>query len=195
MSAVALRGVLFDLDGTIVDVPYDWDAIRDELDTRGVPILGYLETLKEPERSRKHALLERHEADATRNARLKRGIRRLLSFCAERGLKTALVTNNSARNTRAILDRFRLSFTYISSRESGLWKPSGAPLRAAMAALDLSAEECCAVGDSPFDVRAAEDAGIRRVFLLAARRRPAAIAGARICSSASVLLAEISALL
>jgi HAD superfamily hydrolase (TIGR01509 family) len=192
---MALRGVLFDLDGTIVETVYDWEAIRAELETNGVPILGYLETLPEPAQSRKRGILERHEAEATRKGRLKRGIRPLLVFCSDHGLRTALVTNNSAANVRALLDRFLLSFDYVSSRESGLWKPSGAPLRAAMNALRLSPEECCAVGDSPFDVRAAEDAGIRRVFILAGRGTRAVVAGAKVFRSVSALQTEIATLI
>ena len=56
-----LKGLIFDLDGTIVDAPYDWPRIRDELDTGGLPILKHLELLDEPERSRKWEVLEAYE--------------------------------------------------------------------------------------------------------------------------------------
>jgi phosphoglycolate phosphatase-like HAD superfamily hydrolase len=79
---------------------------------------------------------------------------------------TALVTNNSAKNTEAILDRFHLTFDLVLTRESGLWKPSGAPLRSAMTILGLNPDECCAIGDSRFDIAAAQDAGIPRIYIL-----------------------------
>src|SRR5512136_1514762 len=149
-----LRGVLFDLDGTIVDVPYDWPRIKAAIGVeRSVSILSYLENRPELERARKRAILERFEEEATRRARLRQGVRPLLAHLARRRIRTALVTNNSRSNLEILIARFRLSFDYTSSRESGLWKPSGAPLRAAMAALGLTAEECCAVGDSHFDVQ------------------------------------------
>ena len=44
-----LLGLIFDMDGTIVDAPYDWPHIRAHLDTRGLPILKYLAGLTEPE--------------------------------------------------------------------------------------------------------------------------------------------------
>ena len=46
-----LQGLIFDMDGTIVDAPYDWPRIRAHLDTKGQPILKYLAGLSEPEKS------------------------------------------------------------------------------------------------------------------------------------------------
>jgi beta-phosphoglucomutase-like phosphatase (HAD superfamily) len=34
-----LKGVIFDMDGTVVDVTYDWNQIREELNSQGKPIL------------------------------------------------------------------------------------------------------------------------------------------------------------
>lgn len=169
-----LRGALFDLDGTVVDVPYDWTRIKEDLGSGDVPILTYLGGLAEPERSRKWEILSRFERDATAKAVLKRGMRGFLDFLKRRGIRTALVTNNSRENTDHLLSRFGLAFDLVMTRESGLWKPSGAPLRAAMASLGLSGDVCCAIGDSHFDVRAAEDAGLRHIFILS--REPARFA-------------------
>lgn len=181
----AVRGVLFDLDGTIVDTPYDWPKIRKELGAEGVPILSFIEGLSEPERSRRRKILEGHEASATRQAKLRAGIRPLLRLLAERGVRTALVTNNSRKNLEALLSRFALSFDYVSSRETGLWKPSGAPLRAAMKALGLNADECCVVGDSHFDVRSGGGAGIDRIFIVT--REPEGYVSQRVQTFPSLL--------
>jgi HAD superfamily hydrolase (TIGR01509 family) len=161
-----IRGVLFDMDGTIVSVPYDWPRIKAELGSGDVPILSYLDRLGEPEQSRKNAVLERHEAEATRRAILRQGTKALLGLLAARGAKTALITNNSRTNTEHLLERFRLTFDLVMTRESGLWKPSGAPLLAVMEKLGLTRNACCAVGDSHFDVSAAKAAGIPLIFIL-----------------------------
>jgi phosphoglycolate phosphatase-like HAD superfamily hydrolase len=55
-----IRGVIFDLDGTVVENDYDWPRIREELGTGAASILGYLESLDGPERSAKWAILETH---------------------------------------------------------------------------------------------------------------------------------------
>ncbi|NTV82237.1 MAG: hypothetical protein HGA24_12565, partial [Candidatus Aminicenantes bacterium] len=46
-----LKGVIFDLDGTVVENDYDWTGIREALGTGATSILGYLASLDEPERS------------------------------------------------------------------------------------------------------------------------------------------------
>jgi HAD superfamily hydrolase (TIGR01509 family) len=166
MADPGVRGVLFDMDGTLVEVPYDWARIRADLGAAETSILTYLEKLAEPERSRKRAILERHEDEATRRARLRPGVRRLLKRLSARRIRTALVTNNSRKNTDILLDRFGLRFDLVMTRDDGLWKPSGAPLTEAMKRLDLAPADCLAVGDSHFDVRAAREAGISRIFVL-----------------------------
>ena len=161
-----LRGILFDMDGTVVEVPYDWPRIRAEIGAGGTSILSYIRGLPEPERSRKWQILQTYEDDATRQAVLKRGMWKFLDFLRAKSVRTALITNNSQKNVEALLDRFRLKFDCVLSRDSGLWKPSGEPLRAALSMLELAADESCAVGDSHFDIRAAQDAGIARIFIL-----------------------------
>lgn len=163
---MALRAALFDLDGTVVENAYDWPRIKAELETGGTPILTYLHGLAEPERSRKWAILERHESAQTERSTLRPGMAELLAFLKEKKVGTALVTNNSERNVRLLAGKFRLSFDVVMSRESGLWKPSGAPLREALRRLCAAPEESCVVGDTRFDVLAAREAGIPRVFLL-----------------------------
>ena len=158
--------IIFDLDGTLVDVPYDWSQIRAELGTKGVPILSYLDSLEEPERSKKWKILENFEKEATKKAVLKEGIPQLLNYLTKKSVKTALVTNNSDKNTSFVLDKFNLQFDCVLSRESGLWKPSGDPFLAAMRRLKIDKEFCCVVGDSYFDVKAAEEAGIKKIFIL-----------------------------
>jgi HAD superfamily hydrolase (TIGR01549 family) len=161
-----LRGAIFDMDGTVVDVPYDWGKIKAELETQGKPILTYIENLAEPERSKKWKILEKFESEATQRAKLKPGMREFLSLLSTKGVKRALVTNNSQKNVSILLEKFRLEFDCIISRERGLWKPSGAPILVALKELQLNKEECCVVGDSHFDVRAAEEAGIPLIFIL-----------------------------
>lgn len=163
---VGLRGVIFDLDGTIVENAYDWAGIREELGTGTTSILGYLDSLEEPERSAKWAVLEGHEAAQTEASVLRRGVRELLGLLRRRGVAAALVTNNSRKNTEFLLGKFGLDFDCVITRESGLWKPSGAPFLEVLRSLGVGPGECAVVGDTRFDVLAALDAGIGAIFLL-----------------------------
>ncbi len=163
---MSLRAVIFDLDGTVVENAYDWRGIREELGTGETSILHYLDSLPEPERSRKWAILERHESSQTAVSVLRRGMKILLEFLRGEGVRTALVTNNSRTNTAFLLKKFGLAFDLVLTRESGLWKPSGAPFRHVMQVFDVSEDECCVVGDTRFDILAAMDAGIAMIFLI-----------------------------
>ncbi len=164
---MSFRGAIFDLDGTVVENAYDWPRIKSELGIEGISILDHLNGLEEPERSRKWAVLERHEAEQTEGSALREGVRELLRFLEERGVAKALVTNNTFRNTDYLLRKFGLDFDCVITRESGLWKPSGAPLREAMKRMGLRPDECFAVGDTRFDILAAVDAGVGAIFILA----------------------------
>jgi len=186
-----LKGVIFDMDGTVVDVPYDWNRIKAELRTQGKPILVYLKSLEEPEKSEKWRVLEKYEEEATMKAELKRGMREFLNLLREKGIKNALVTNNSQKNVSFLLEKFNLEFDCIICRESGLWKPSGAPFLAALKKLGLKKEECCVVGDSHFDVKAANEAGIPNVFILNEDKERFASMNAEVFSSIEALQERI----
>jgi HAD superfamily hydrolase (TIGR01509 family) len=192
---VAIKGVILDLDGTVVDVTYDWGRINAELGTQGVPILTYLSKLEEPEKSRKWRVLEKYENGATAKARLKPGMKEFLGFLGRKGLKKALVSNNSRVNVEFLLHKFGLEFDCVLSRESGLWKPSGAPFLEVMKKFGLAPDECAVVGDSHFDVNAAGEAGIRRVFLLGREKEKLRGTGAEIFPSVESLERRMEQLL
>ena len=186
-----LRGILFDMDGTIVDVPYDWTKIRAELKTQGKPVLSYLESLSEPEKTHKWKILEEYEDKATSNASMKKGMKTLFSFLKEKSVKTALITNNSEKNISFLMEKFHLSFDVVMTRETGVWKPSGEPFLLAVKKMGVNREECCVVGDSYFDVLAAKAARISRIFIFAPEEQRPEFLEAFIVHSAEELRHQI----
>ncbi|MBN2492599.1 MAG: HAD-IA family hydrolase [Planctomycetes bacterium] len=161
-----IDAVLFDMDGTLVDSKYDWPAIREALEIQGHSILDELDAMPSPRREEKWALLERFEREASLKARLKDGAKELVAVVRARGLKTALVTNNSGGSVALILERYGLQFDALVTRDSGLYKPSGAPLVEALRQLGVAPERSLFVGDYLFDVVAARAAGCARVGIL-----------------------------
>lgn len=161
-----LRAVVFDMDGTLVDSHYDWPAIRTRLGVDGASIIDDLNTLPEPERSSRWAELRLIEDRATAEATVHDGAPELLELLAQHGIKTALVTNNTDTNTEALVKRFQLQFDVILTRDSGLYKPSGAPISEAVRRLGCEPGECLAVGDSHFDILAAREAGLAGICAL-----------------------------
>ena len=163
-----IRGVIFDLDGTLFDAEYDWPAIKRKLGVARADgsILDHLRTLPPDEAQEKRGLLESIEDRATRNGRLKEGARDLLSDLRENGMQLALVTNNRASNADVVLERYRLTFDVVLTRDSGWHKPSGEPLLQAARRMGLDPGELAAIGDNEFDLRAAKSAGVALVIIV-----------------------------
>ena len=166
LSARGIEAVVFDMDGTLIDSEYDWPAIRQRLGVTAPSIIDELNGLPEADRESKWRELRSIERQATLGAELRAGATALLAILRERGLATALVTNNSDDNTRLLLDRFDLDFEVVLTRDSGLWKPSGAPIAEAVRQLGVAPNRVLAVGDSRYDLDAAREAGCGRVCLL-----------------------------
>lgn len=168
-----IRGVIFDLDGTLFDADYDWPGIRRQL---GVPagattILEHLASLPAGERARRERQLRLIETAATRGGRLKPGARRLLDFLRARGLRLALVTNNHRESADWVVTTYGLGFDLVLSRDTGLFKPSAAPLLEAARELGLAPDELAAVGDNEYDNRSAHEAGMALIIIVSPNPR------------------------
>lgn len=160
---------VLDLDGTLVDSPYDWPGLRRQLGVEGPSLIDGLNGLASPHREAAWQALEEAERAATAAATLHEGTRELLDLLRRRDLPVALVTNNTAANAHQLLETFQLSFDVVLTRDDGVWKPSGAPLLEAARRLGVPAERCVKVGDSRYDLDAAREAGYGRVVLLGPR--------------------------
>lgn len=162
LKAWLLEGVqacVFDMDGTIIDSEYDWRAIRASLGVNGPSIVDALNSFEGKEKEAKWAQLSEIERKATVAARVNPGASNLLTLLREKGIKTALVTNNSDENVSYLLEKFSLSFDAVITRDSGLYKPSGAPVAEAVKRLHASPKKTLCVGDSLYDILACRDAG------------------------------------
>lgn len=207
MNSVALTGniileikmnlklVIFDLDGTVVENSYDWPAIKRELGVPAGSILAYLDSLPEPQKSEKYALLRRYEKEQTENSVLKEGVREFLGWLAAAGVNRALVTNNSQDNTHHLLEKFGLEFDLVLTRESGLHKPAGAPFLKVMEGFGVTAAETAVVGDTNYDLLAAREAGIGLVFILKSPMTPAGLEGAELVENFGELREKIRGLI
>ncbi|MFW5939161.1 MAG: HAD family hydrolase [Halolamina sp.] len=160
--------VVYDLDGTLVALPVDWAAARDDLaaDLRGAGLepgdrdLWDLLELAESTgyRDRFEAVVGGHEREAAREAPA-------LPLADElRGHEgpTGVCSLNSEAACRIALDRHGLDADAVVGRDTvGSYKPDPAPLRAALSAMGVDGEAAVFVGDSERDRVTAERAGVR----------------------------------
>ena len=164
-----IKAVVFDMDGTLTESPLDFDRIRAECGLpAGQPILEFLRSAEEADRRRVQAVLDRHERRAARECTLYDGAREVVEELTRRGVKTALLTRNSAESVQTVLERFGLRFDVWMSREDAEPKPSPEPVLRIARRLGLAPEELIVVGDYVFDVQAGRAAGARTAFV---RRR------------------------
>jgi len=164
-------GVIFDMDGTIVQPLLDFAAIRAELDIPSGQ--GILEALGDmpPERRREaHAKLVERELAAAERADLMPGAVELLRAIAQAGLKTALLTRNTREAMEMVLKRHSLRFDLAMSREDGPIKPEPDGIVRACSRLVLRPERTLCVGDFHYDITAAAAAGAPSALLVTAER-------------------------
>lgn len=165
---MALKLVIFDLDGTLLTSPLDFDAIRAEIGLpEGRPILEALAHLSPEARRRAEAVVDRHEAEAVRASLLLPGAADLLAWLRARGLKVALLTRNSRASVREAARRHGLAFDAAVTRDDHEPKPAPDGVRHLMAACDTRPDETVLVGDFRFDVEAGAAAAVRTIAMVA----------------------------
>lgn len=182
MTTAALRAVLFDLDGTLLDTAPDMigalNALRNEHRLAELPAsrvrpavshgsarlvqLGFPDAVDSAALQRR--FLEIYAARLSLETRLFEGMDSVLEQLASRGLSVGIVTNKPARLTEALLGdlELRARFACVVSGDSlAERKPHPLPMLHAASLAGVAAEECVYVGDAQRDVQAAHAAGMQ----------------------------------
>jgi phosphoglycolate phosphatase len=186
----ALRSVLFDLDGTLVDTAPDLGfALNQQRLARGMSELAIAEIRTyassgargllhkgfgiQPEdpgyAQMRDEFLDLYEKNLARSSALFPGVGRLLSEIEIRGLTWSVVTNKAERFTLPLLRALQLAdraACIVCGDTTPHAKPHPAPLLAAMKKTGITAAQCVYVGDDERDVQAGHAAGMRVVVVL-----------------------------
>jgi HAD superfamily hydrolase (TIGR01509 family) len=177
---MALAGVLFDVDGTLVDT----NPAHVEAWCRACTSFGYtipagriatevgqggdrlILSVFGPSIAAQHGTALRQSATAEflalsrdRHFPLFPGVRELFATLRARGVRTALATSSSHAQLATIIPP-DLADVVVTGDEVPNTKPAPDIVLAALARLRLGPERCIYVGDTPYDARAATAAGV-----------------------------------
>jgi len=179
-------GVLFDLDGTLVDSLEDLtDAVNHMLATFGKPELATDAVRRMVGKGARHLVQQALSADPAADierglqlflefnaghiadkSRLYPGAREMLDKLAAAGIRMAIVSNKNEAMSRLILQALDAEgyFSVISGGDScAEMKPSPLPLLQAMEQLGTTPGTTVMVGDSINDIQAGRRAGITTI--------------------------------
>jgi len=182
----SLKCVIFDMDGTLTQTnQLIYDAFNDiavrfqgrtyspEAITAmfGPPEEGALLTIAGENRINEamHEYLKFYRARHNDLARLYPGILDLLIWLKQRGVRLALFTGKGIHTTTITMEMFGLKpyFDFVVTGNDVVnHKPSSEGIRKIIDHFSLSPDDVLMVGDSPSDVKASHEAGVRIAAVL-----------------------------
>jgi HAD superfamily hydrolase (TIGR01549 family) len=160
-----VKGVIFDMDGTITAPYFDFVKIKDEAKIGDVDMLDYLRGATGAEYERVRGVLMKFEEAGVADAKLNRGARKLLRFLAKNRLPTALLTRNSRKSVDGVCRRLNLRFDITVTRDDGPHKPAPEPIWEIARRWRAKPGDVLMVGDYKWDVLCAKNAGAPCVLL------------------------------
>jgi HAD superfamily hydrolase (TIGR01509 family) len=152
-------GVIFDLDGTLVDSGLDFQVIRRELGLGPEPILETLALLPPERRRACEEVLHRHEYAGAMRATVLAGAREWMAFLDAAGIPRAIFTRNARSIVRLTLERCSLLFNDIIAREDAPPKPDPAGIHELCRRWRTTPRDVLVVGDYLYDIQAGQNAG------------------------------------
>lgn len=160
-----LRGIIFDMDGTLTKPNVDFAAIEQEIGAKVGFIIDYAERSTPEERKRALDILERYEAQAAMESELNEGVVEMLEFISKKQLKKALLTRNSRKSVETVLRKHKLHFEFIVSREDTKPKPAPDPIFLLSKKMNIHTDHLLMVGDYKYDILCGKAAGTKTVLL------------------------------
>ncbi|MFB0524719.1 MAG: HAD family hydrolase [Phycisphaerae bacterium] len=164
---MSIKAVIFDLDGTITQPYFDFDAIRQEmgLSKNSGPVLESMQKMTPKQRQRAEKILHFHEQQAVTESKLNPGAKQTLDTLREAGIRIGILTRNRRSNALAIARKHNLKFDAIVDREDGPVKPDAFGVLQICQQFGVQPEETLVVGDYLFDLLSAKAAGAVAVLL------------------------------
>jgi len=163
----SIKAVIFDLDGTITEPFFDFDAIRAEMGLLpdAGPILEAMEKMTAEQRTNAQKILDYHEQLAVKKSKLNPGAKETLDKLRQRSIKIGILTRNTKDNAFAIAKKHNLKFDAVVSREDGPVKPDAFGVLELCRIFSVKPAETLVVGDYLFDLLCARAGGAVAILL------------------------------
>jgi len=157
---------VFDLDGTLIRLNIDFEAVRRALGLKGRYILESIFKLPEEERRRRLELLKRFEIEYAKRAEPMPYAGYVLDLLGDLGIGRCIVTRNCRESVDIVLERLGFEVDFVVTRDDAKPKPSPEPIKLAIERFGTSPKGTIVVGDYVFDIVAGKRAGARTALLL-----------------------------
>ena len=118
---MSFKAVIFDLDGTITQPYFDFDAIRQEIGLArdSGPLLESMEKMTPQQRVEAERVLHYHEERAVTESQLNPGAEQTLSALRAAGIQIGILTRNERDNAFAVARKHNLQFDAVIGLEDG----------------------------------------------------------------------------
>ncbi|MCL1045530.1 HAD family hydrolase [Shewanella electrodiphila] len=162
-----IKGVIFDLDGTLVESELDFGKIKQQLNCPfDTDVLDFIEDMPSLDAQQQaHQIIIEHEALDAMNAKALPHMHALLASLQQLSLPTAIVTRNSKTATATKLSQNNIAMELVLTRECYPAKPAPDALLAIAKMWDIEPASLIYVGDYLYDIQAAKNAGMVSVFI------------------------------
>ncbi len=170
---MSIKAVIFDLDGTITQPYFDFDAIREEmgLGRNSGPVLESMQEMSPEQRKNAEKILHSYERRAVIESKLNPGAKETLDALRKDGIYVGILTRNKRENAFAIADKHGLKFDAVVGRDEGPVKPDSFGVLRICEQFGVKPQETLLVGDYLFDLLCAKSAGAVAVLLTNPLRR------------------------
>ena len=167
-----MKGVIFDFDGTIVELSIDFKKIKERIlnearnrklkvPEKNYPILELLEKIRKLNKEKGeefyltgHKILREEELKACEETRPKEGAVELIKKLKENGIKIGIITRNCKDVVYKVVNKFNIPYDVILTRDDvEKVKPDPLHIKKILEKLNLKKEDVLIAGDHPFDVR------------------------------------------
>ncbi|KAH6778108.1 Haloacid dehalogenase-like hydrolase superfamily protein [Perilla frutescens var. hirtella] len=155
-----LRGVVFDMDGTLTVPVIDFPAMYREVlgeeeyvriksqSPSGIDILHHIETWSPDKQKRAYEIIADFEKQGLDRLQIMPGASELCEFLESKNIRRGIITRNVKEAVDLFQKRFGMTFSPALSREFRPYKPHPAPLLHVCSNWEVQPNEVMMVGDS-----------------------------------------------